>query len=92
MSERRTMRFHVEHDDALDAVVGYRGMAEMLGVGSRAPAVWRQRKQLPVPDFEEINGSPAWYRTTVIRWAVDTGRCERLVHASDRAMAERVGS
>lgn len=77
----------MKHHEPLDQVVGYSGMAEMLGVGRRAPAVWRQRNQLPEPDFEAINGGPAWWRSTVIRWAVKTNRARRLVHEADQALA-----
>lgn len=76
----------------LPEIVGYRGMAQMLGVGKRAPAVWRQRGQLPPPDYPEINGAPAWNRWTVIQWAVETDRAFRLVHEVDRRTAIDLGA
>lgn len=40
----------------------------------RTASSWQQRDYLPPADYPSVNGSPAWRRLTVIRWAATTGR------------------
>jgi len=49
-------------------------IAELLDVDSRTPHAWSHRGLLPPPDHVSVNNGPAWDRSTIIRWAVETGR------------------
>lgn len=53
--------------------VDLRGIAALLGVSRHTPNQWRQRDLLPKTDFPKLL-RPAWKTSTIIRWAVDTGR------------------
>lgn len=55
-------------------VLGRIEIAELLDVDQRTPHAWYQRDLLPPPDHGSVNGSPAWNRDTIVRWAVITGR------------------
>lgn len=61
-------------DELPQIAVGMRQIAQMLGVDRRTPSKWRYRKVLPPPDHTPVNNGPAWLRTTILRWADDTGR------------------
>jgi hypothetical protein len=54
------------------------GMSELPGflrlASPRTASAWQQRKLLPPPDYPSVNGSSAWRRLTVVRWAAKTGR------------------
>lgn len=54
------------------------GMSELPGflrlASPRTASAWQQRKKLPPPDYPSVNGSPAWRRLTIIRWAAATGK------------------
>jgi hypothetical protein len=72
------------------------GKAEMAGddglfdVQPRTPHVWRDRGELPPPDNEgaPVNGSDAWKRSTLLLWAVQTGRVPLLRSELDREDAQ----
>lgn len=74
------------------------GKAEMGGEGglfcvkARTVHVWRDRGQLPPPDNDgsPVNGSAAWRRSTLLRWAVETGRVDELRSPSDQSEAKRL--
>jgi hypothetical protein len=70
-------------------VVGKPEIAAMFHVKRQTPSQWKTRKQLPPPDHPPVNGGEAWYRDTILRWAVDEGRVGRL-SADLRAEVERV--
>jgi uncharacterized protein YjcR len=59
--------------------LGAAELAIMFGVQPDTIRQWRTRKNragetvLPRPDFE-VNGKPAWRRSTILRWAKRTGR------------------
>lgn len=60
--------------DRVGPVVGLQEIAVLLDVDARTPHAWAYRDILPVPDFDSINGSRAWHRETIVRWAAETGR------------------
>lgn len=53
-------------------IVDLRGIATLLKVSKHTPNQWRQRGILPQPDFDLLR--PVWKKSTIIRWAQDTGR------------------
>lgn len=53
-------------------IVDLRGIAILLGKSKHTPNQWRQRGILPPPDFNLLR--PVWKKSTIIRWAKDTGR------------------
>lgn len=55
-------------------IVGLQEIAVLLGVEKRTPHAWAFRGLLPDPDFASINGSRAWKRATILRWAAQSGR------------------
>ena len=55
-------------------VIGRVEIAKLLGVETRTPHAWSARGRLPEPDFESVNAGPAWKRSSIIKWAVETGR------------------
>jgi len=55
-------------------VLGRLEIALLLDVDKRTPFAWYTRRLLPAPDHASVNGSPAWNRDTIIRWAAHTGR------------------
>jgi hypothetical protein len=55
-------------------VLGLIEIAELLDVDKRTPHAWFYRGLMPDPDHEAINGSRAWDRATIVRWAAKTGR------------------
>jgi hypothetical protein len=54
------------------------GMSELPGFlrlsSPRTASAWQQRRLLPPPDYPSVNGSSAWRRLTIIRWAATTER------------------
>lgn len=56
------------------SVLGVLEVAELLNVERKTPHAWIRRGLFPEPDHDEINGSPAWNRETIISWAARTGR------------------
>lgn len=55
-------------------VLGRVEIADLLQVDTRTPHAWYGRKLMPAPDHQNVNGSPAWNRDTIISWAARTGR------------------
>jgi hypothetical protein len=55
-------------------VLGRIEISALLEVDDRTAHAWYSRGLLPPPDHEAVNGSPAWDRLTVLRWACATGR------------------
>lgn len=55
-------------------VLGLMEVAELLGVDKRTPHAWNYRGLLPEADHPAVNGSMAWERSTIVRWAAATGR------------------
>ncbi len=53
-------------------LVGLSEIAERLGVLRGTVDQWRHRDILPAPDF--MAGGPAWWWSTIQRWAETTGR------------------
>lgn len=54
-------------------IVGVREIAALLGVKEQTVRTWRYRKLLPEPDAT-VSGIPVWRRSTILRWAKETGR------------------
>lgn len=54
-------------------IVGVREIADLLGVKPETPKAWRVRGLLPEPDGW-VSGRPAWRRSTILKWAEQTGR------------------
>lgn len=71
----------------LNAPYGRIEIAELLDVDKRTPHAWMNRGVLPAPDFEHVNGSPAWLGSTIIAWAARTGRLPEYL----RPVAEAAG-
>jgi len=55
-------------------IIGLREIADLLNVKPRTPHIWKYRDLLPEPDYELINCSAAWNRSTIILWAAETNR------------------
>lgn len=55
-------------------IVGLQEIAVLLGVEKRTPHAWAFRGLLPEADYPSINGSRAWKRATILKWAAATGR------------------
>lgn len=62
------------------------GQGGLFAVKRRTPHVWRDRGELPPADGV-VNGSDAWHRTTLLLWAVRTGRSGLLRLKADRVEA-----
>lgn len=60
--------------DPQQTVIGMTELSAFLGVAPRTPHMWYFRGLLPPPDFESINGTRAWKRSTLLKWAARTGR------------------
>lgn len=58
----------------MNVPLGAPEIAKMLDVQDRTVHQWIRRQLMPDADFPEINGSLAWDRDTVLRWAGTTGR------------------
>lgn len=55
-------------------VLGLQEIADLLGTAPKTPHTWLYRGNLPTPDYERVNGHPAWDRDTILRWAKKTNR------------------
>ena len=53
-------------------VVGVNEIAQMFNVNRVTVSKWRAAGKLPPPDAEI--GVAVWLRSTILRWADDTGR------------------
>lgn len=63
---------------------GYLVRAQVIGTSElpfflrlrspRTASAWQQRRLLPDPDYPSVNGSAAWRRLTIVRWAATTDR------------------
>lgn len=62
----------------LDTPVGSLEVAEFLGVAKRTVHQWQYRNLLPPHDFDAVNGTGAWKWGTILKWAGDTGRLDRM--------------
>jgi len=51
-------------------IVGIVEIAELLNVKPRTPHAWKFRDLLPAYDYPSVNGTEAWKRKTILRWAV----------------------
>lgn len=60
--------------DTPDELIDLGGIAELLGLSPTTPQQWRQRGQLPPPDEPKFADKPLWRRSTIEKWAQDTGR------------------
>jgi hypothetical protein len=50
-------------------------IAALLGVSLSTVHQWRYKRELlPPPDYDLVNGAPAWERRSIVVWAGDTGR------------------
>lgn len=56
-----------------DDLLGPGDVAELLGVKRDTVMKWVQRRRIPTAD-STVDGKPAWRRSTVVRWAEETGR------------------
>jgi ParB/RepB/Spo0J family partition protein len=56
-----------------ERALGLAEIADRLGAQSNTVKAWRARGTLPAPDFE-LSGVPAWWSSTIDRWAIETGR------------------
>lgn len=77
-----------------DTPVGRVEIAKLLDVDDRTPHAWMARGLLPRPDFEKVNGSPAWRRSTIVAWAVHTRRlpAELIEEAASLGYEAAVGT
>ena len=62
-------------------IVGRVEIAKLLQVETRTPHAWSARGLLPEPDYAAVNGGSAWNTTTIIEWALRTGRCPVALRA-----------
>lgn len=58
----------------VETPMGTLEVAELLGVKDRTVHQWLRRNLMPEEDFPRVNGSRAWKRSTILRWAGRTGR------------------
>lgn len=56
--------------------VGKKEVAQFADVKLRTVHTWRQRKNLPEPDYPSVNGSGAWELATIALWMARTGRLQ----------------
>ena len=54
-------------------LVGPGEIAQMFGVAAETVSRWQREGRLPEPDVRLLQG-PVWYRTTIQRWADESGR------------------
>lgn len=64
-----------EGQTAVRAPMGPRELAEFLGVKRATVQQWSFRGVLPERDYT-VGGFPAWEKSTVIEWAIKTGRLD----------------
>lgn len=58
--------------------VGMLEIAALLGYGPDAPRQWKRRNVLPAP-AGSVSGTPYWWRSDVLRWALEKGRTRAFV-------------
>lgn len=58
--------------------MGAQEVADFLGVKRGTVHQWQYRKNFPPPDWESVNGAPAWNEQTIVGWAIATGRADLL--------------
>ena len=58
-----------------DTLVDLHAIALLLTVEAGTVRQWRQRNQLPEPDYQ-LRVGPVWWRSTIVAWAKQTGRWE----------------
>lgn len=56
--------------------LGMLEVSELLDVSPLTVQKWKQRELLPDAEWE-VSGRPAWKRSTIVRWAKQTGRWDR---------------
>jgi hypothetical protein len=61
-------------------VVGAVEIADLMKVKLQTVHAWKQRDQLPPPDYESVNGYSAWLYDTILHWAGQTGRLNKSRH------------
>lgn len=61
-----------------DPLLGVREVADFLDVKPRTVNQWVFRRLLPEPDVA-LHATSLWKRSTILRWAGDTGRLSRSV-------------
>lgn len=77
----------VEGMDPDQTVIGMTELSEFLDVAPRTPHMWYFRGLLPPEDFKSINGTRAWKRSTLLKWAARTGRLPaRLVPEAKKCL------
>lgn len=71
------------------------GMSELPGflrlASPRTASAWQQRKLLPPADYPLVNGSSAWRRLTIVRWAAGTGRLPPWLEGEGAAFRNGTG-
>lgn len=72
-------------------VLGRIEIADLLDVDSRTPHAWCARKLLPDPTYPSVNGSPAWERQEILRWAAATGRLPSGLRAEAKLLGLSIG-
>lgn len=75
ISARSTPSYELE-ELRPDPILGAQEAAAAFGWKLRTFHQWQHRRQTPTGDMI-VNGAPAWYRSTLERWAEDTGRDKR---------------
>jgi hypothetical protein len=63
--------------------VGIIEVANRLGVQVATVHQWRNRKILPTPDYESVNGGRAWEWATILLWAGLRGQIRDPENAAD---------
>lgn len=56
-----------------DRVLGLIDIADVLGARVQTVHQWNARKLLPPPDMH-VSHRPAWWQSTIMRWAESTNR------------------
>lgn len=57
-------------------LVGLADIPPMLGIARQTARQWRSRGILP-EEQAVVSGTPAWERSTIIDWALETRRIDR---------------
>ena len=68
-------------------LVGLADIPPLLGIAQQTARQWRQRGLLP-EEQAVVSGTPAWERTTIIDWALESGRIDEAVAKSLRSGRE----
>lgn len=59
---------------AMATPIGAQEIADLLDVQDRTVHQWIRRGLMPPPKWQTVNGSRAWDRRDVLKWAGQTGR------------------